>query len=58
MKKYTIISSETVTYLTTVEAESENQALDIFCNLRITDQSKLVPEHYEGFQIDSVEENG
>jgi len=55
--KYEIRCSETVTYLTTVEAESEDKALDIFYNIRITDESKLIPESYDGFQIDSVETN-
>ncbi len=55
--KYEIRCSETVTYLTTVEAESEDKALDIFYNIRITDESKLIPVSYDGFQIDSVEQS-
>jgi hypothetical protein len=55
MKRFTILSSETVCYETEVEAESEDQALDIFYNLRITDESKILNSaSYEGFQIDSV----
>ena len=54
MPKFTILSSETVGYRTEIEAESEDKALNIFYHTRITDQSKLAPEFYEGFQVDSV----
>ena len=56
MKTYTVMSSETIAYRTTIKADSEEQAMDIFYNTRIVDESKLVPEFYEGFQVDSITE--
>ena len=57
MKTYTIISSETIVYRTTIQAKTKDEALDIFCNTRIIDESILVPDFYEGFSIDSIAEN-
>lgn len=55
MKTYTITASETVVYQTEIKAESYERALDLFVGV---DFVKLTPLCYEGFQIDSVEEDG
>ena len=55
MKTYTITASETVVYQTDIKAESYEKALDLFVGV---DFVNLAPLCYEGFQIDSVEEDG
>ena len=49
--KFEITSSETVIYITTVEANSEQEAKDKLLN---GDVELGDPEDGEGFQIDSV----
>lgn len=55
MKTFTIFSSETVVYRTEVKAESYDDAIDKFYNENYV-KGELIPDSYDGFQIDKVEE--
>ena len=56
MKAFTIFSSETVIYRTEVEANSCDEALDIFYNNNVV-KANLVADSYENFGVDHIEQS-
>jgi hypothetical protein len=56
MKTFTIFSSEKVIYRNEIQAKSYDDALDIFYNKTVC-KGELIPDSYEFFSVDNVEES-